>query len=270
MAGAWYFKGPAGSAAGPVGPQTGAVFRAGVPRGSLPGYTNAREAERARRQVAGYIPDTPQVPEEMRCFADYLVQQMCNCLIGGLLNIQTTSRLPSHRDVPYSGECFQRHRGTGADPGGIGGHPDLPVTLPPVAPGGPFTTLIDYTVDQGQNGVVVAIGLDTFPDTPATRGAVELRGRIIGSGQVAAPPFDQAHGSVAPNAEATWFGFAGTVADPNTRVCIKLKPNQTFILEARNTFGGGPIDVAAIVDGWHYTPTVQSDDPIRGTLTDQR
>lgn len=265
----WFFKGPAGSAASPTGAQ-GMQWGRGLPPEHLPGFTNGLEAERARKQVAGYAPSTPRIPEDMRCFADYLSMEICRCLTTSILNISQLARQPAHIQVPLSGECFERHRGTGADPGGIGGHPDLPVTLPFVGPGGPFTFLVDYAMDQGQKGVINCIGMDTNPSDSATRGAIELRGRIINNGRIAEAPFDPAHGSVVANPDATWFGFPGTVGDPNDNICIKMQENDIFILEARNSFGGGPIDVSAIVCGHHFTPTLQSDDPVRGWITDQR
>jgi hypothetical protein len=269
MPNGFFFKGPAGSAAGPAGPQQ-QRYRPQLPPQHLPGYTNARQAEVARRQVAGSPPSVADtLTYEQKCYIEYLVRRNCECLMDGLVNVQQVGRLPSHISVPYSGVCFARHRGSGADPAGLGGHPDLPVVLP-FGPGGPFTPLVDFTVDEGNNGVVNAVGIDVTPDDPATRGGIEFR--IVVNDQVVTP-FDAPHGAVVPNAAGAWWGMPGSVAEPFEKLCINLFPNDVVRLEGRNSFIPGPPfpTVSAILCGWTYYPTMQtSDRTIRGTLTDQR
>jgi hypothetical protein len=269
MPNGFFFKGPAGSAAGPAGPQQ-QRYQPGLPPQHLPGYTNARTAEHARRQVAGTadaMPDTLSLQE--RCFVEYMARRICDCLIDGLVNIQQVARGPSHIMVPYNGVCFARHIGSGADPTGIGGHPDLPVPLP-FSPGGPFTTLVDFTVEQGQNGVLNAVGVNLDPSDAATRGGIEFRIRV--NDQVVTP-FDAPHGAVVSNAAGAWWGMPGTVENPFDKLCVNLFPGDTVRFEARNSFIPGPPTPAAsaIICGWTYYPTMQtSDRTIRGTLTDQR
>jgi hypothetical protein len=272
MPNGFFFKGPAGSAAGPAGPQQQSPqgYRPGLPPQHLPGYTNARTAEQARRGVAGVAPPDHDLSHGEKCFVEYMARRVRDGLIDGLVNIQQVARGPSHIQVPYSGICFQRHKGSGADPAGLGGHPDLPTPLPFVGVGGAFTELVGFVVDQGSNGVVNCLGANIFPGDPATRGAIEFR--VVVNGQVVAP-FSSAQGSVVPNADGTWFGFPGSVEDPNRDVCLNLFPNDNVIFQARNSFGGpiAVISASALMCGWTYWPTMQtSDRTIRGTMTDQR
>lgn len=257
------YRAPAGLTASVVGPQGTPQPIVGMPPGGgLPGYLNALDAYYHQQQVGGYYPQLPQVSPQFACEAEYLARLICACMAEGFVNIQQVARLPSHRDVPYSGTCFKRHVGTGAV-----GTSDPPVVLPVVGVGGAYTLLTDFTVNSGNNGVVRCAGFDIDPEP--SRNLIDFRIRV--NGQTVAP-FDRQNGAFAPATDGSaWLGYPFSIANPDRDLCIVLFAGDIVTLEARNTFGAAPIRAAGMMCGWTYPPTVQtSDRTIRGTMTDQR
>ncbi len=253
------YRGPAGTGAGAAGPQPRPT-PSGLPYTHLPGYTNAGEAALHQGRV-GTGPNPPFQPDPYTaCLVGYLSQVICDCLVDKFRNFQQHARPPSHIAPPFSAICVDRHVGTGG-----AATTDPPIALPLVGPGGAFTDLIDFTTPAGNNGVFKWAGLDVLPESE--RENIEFR--IVVNDQVV-PGFDAEYGGVATNPDGTWFGFPGTVADPRD-VCVLTQELDVVRVQARNSFGPGPVDVAAALQGWVYPPTMQtSDGTIRGTLTDQR
>lgn len=245
-----------------AGPQYPGAPIAGLPPRFLPGFSNGVEAERARRTVAGSPPPIPPVTPDVQCAINHLVRCMCDCIEEVFRNNQFHARRPSHIDIPFGGICFDRHRGTGAV-----GTPDPPIVIPVVAVGGPFSPVIDFTVDEGARGELKGWGVNV---TPAASGS-SIEWRITVNGLVVSP-FDVHHGGFGPpGGTGSWFGPPFTIFDLDRDVCIHLHPKDTVVLEARNAFLGAPVNAAGRIIGWTYRPTIDAtDETIRATMTDQR
>lgn len=255
-------RAPAGAAAGVQGAVGNPQPIVGYPPSLLPGYLNTIDASYHQQQVAGTFPQAPQVSFQAACESAYLTKLLCDCLITGLLNVQQTTRLPSHISIPYNGIPYKRHTGTGAT-----GTLDPPITLAPSAPGGPYTLIADFTVLGGTTrGVLREIGVTMDPEP--SRNLVDIRVRV--NNQVVAP-FDRQNGAVVGATDGSaWLGFPYSILEPMD-THINLFAGDSVTLEGRNTFGLAPIEVAGMLCGWTYTSTIQtSDRTIRGTLTDQR
>lgn len=249
--------GAGGSRALPVG-QRSAV--SGRPHTPLPGVLNGRQAYLKRTPVAPSIPPAPQISEEYRCLIDYL----CNCVVGKLttqlLWSPLNARRPSHIDVPFSGQKFHRHRGTGATT-------DLPVTLPAVGPGGPFLEIIDFQVPALSRGVITFWGIDVNPINVLPNIDVRI---MINNNPINIMTTE--YGNVVPLSASFWEGPPFGIATPNRDICEHLTRRDRVSFQMRNTLLPGPPPdptIAAVMGGHIYDPTMDSsENSIYGTMVD--
>ncbi len=232
----------------------------GQPYQGLPGALNARNAAKSRTPVAPSIPPPPSIDPQMLCILDYLTASICRCLTDELRWTPQTARSPSHVQVPFSGQKFHRHRGTGITT-------DPPVSLLNVGPGGAFTEVIDLQVPQLFRGVLNFWGIDVNPIGVLANVDV----RILKNNR----PLDimtTEYGSVIPASAGFWEGPPFSIANPNRDICEHLSRTDRISFQMRNTLPVGPpapIDVAAVIGGWMYPPTRDSgENAIYGTFTD--
>lgn len=224
----------------------------------MPGALGARTAALKRAQGAG-TPAAPPEPEQwIKCALDYLVLELMDKTLQGLLNIQQHARLPSYVDQPLSGIQFNRHRGFGSAASG-----DPGVVIPP---GGAPTFVLDFNVPVRYRGVIRSWGVEVREGTVAAR---DLRWRLLVSNR-RTPPFDRTYGdsTIGATAGGDWAGAPYSPALPGD-LRVLLKSEDTVTLQALN-FGGAPLTVGAVLNGWIYQPTI--DEPglnVRTTLTDQ-
>jgi hypothetical protein len=206
--------------------------------------------------VAPTIPPPPQLDEATRCYIEYFAGRVCDCLLQGLVSLPLNARRPSHVDVPFSAVCLDRHAGTGlaTDP------------VIALAGGGPFTTIVDFTVPDGHRAEIKFWGIDVTPQ-PAR---IDERVRLLVDGRSPPSPFDGFYGTQPAASAGYWEGPPFTVADPYRDGCVHLTAGQTVQLQVQNA-NAGFVNIAARMGGWVYPPTIQtSDNSIRSTLTDQR
>lgn len=251
---------PVNTGQGPsaAGPQNGHRIQ-GQQFQPFPGATNARQAYQSRTPVAPSIPPPPDIDPQMLCVVNYLVASVCKCLADELRWTPQTARRPSHIDVPFSGQKFHRHRGTGANT-------DPAVSLPNVGPGGPFTDIIDFQVPQLYRGVLNFWGVDVNPI--GSLGNVDVR-ILINNRPINIMTTE--YGNVVPASAGFWEGPPFGLANPNRDICEHLTRSDRVLLQMRNTIAVGPpanIDVAAVIGGHIYPPTSDDSSSVYGTFAD--
>jgi hypothetical protein len=249
--------GRAGLRALPMGRQNGV---SGRPYNPLPGALNGRQAQIKRTPVAPTIPRGPEIAPDMQCLIEYL----CNCIVGKLttqmLWTPQTARRPSHIDVPFGGQKFHRHRGTGAVT-------DPPVPLPAVGPGGPFTEMIDFQVPQLSRGVIQFWGIDVDPIgvLPNIDVRIMINNRPINI-------MTTEYGNVVGASAGFWEGPPFGILTPNRDICEHLSRSDRVSFQMRNTLLPGPPPdptVAMVMGGHIYEPTADSsENSIYGTFAD--
>jgi hypothetical protein len=226
----------------------------------LPGALNGRNARVKRTPVAPTIPRGPQIDEGMRCLIEYL----CNCVVGKLVTqllwTPQTARRPAHIDVPWSGQKFHRHRGTGAVT-------DPPVTLPAVGPGGPFTEIIDFQVPDLARGVINFWGIDVNPINVLPNIDVRI---LVGNRPIDLMTTE--YGNVMPASAGFWEGPPFGITTPNRDICEHLTRRERVSFQMRNTLLPGPPPdptVAAVLGGHIWFPTQdESTNSIYASFTD--
>jgi hypothetical protein len=241
-----------GIPARPVGQQI-----KGRPNQPLPGALNGRQARQFRTPVAPTIPQGPKPDPAMQCLIEYL----CNCIVGKLttqmLWLPQTARRPSHIDVPFGGQKFHRHRGTGVTT-------DPPVALPPVGPGGPFTEILDFQVPDLARGVISFWGFDVNPTNTLRNIDVRI---LINNRPINIMGTE--YGNVVPASAGFWEGAPFGIATPNRDICEHLSRRDRVSFQMRNTTVIAPVEVSAVMGGHIYFPTADSgENSIYGTMTD--
>lgn len=229
------------------------------PASFLPGFLGGTKAAQARTvpAVPSTVAPTPPV-EGIQCAIDYLIFHLRDRLMQMFLNIQLTARRPSHVEPPLTAICFDRHRGTGTVASG-----DAPLA----APAGITTLVLDFAVPQKYRGILNAWGVDVVEGPVA---AQDLGWQILVNNRPVVP-FEPVFGVQAPAAgsENFWAGPPYGLDAPG-ELCIHLKGGDQVRLQVRN-FGAAPLNVAAIVSGWIYQPTVDEIGlNVRTTMTDQQ
>lgn len=239
---------------GPMPAPPGALQRVnGRPFTPLPGAVNARQAERARTPVAPTIPPPPQIDPNTKCLIDYL----CACVVGKLTDelrwTPQTARGPAHVQVPFAGQKFHRHVGTGVTT-------DPPVVL---LPGGGFVVVADFQVPDLHRGVVNFWGIDVDP----VAALPEVDVQFLKSGR----PLDiygSGYGSQVSASAGFWEGPPFGITTPNRDICEHLTRRQTFQMLVRNNSPGN-VNIAAVFGGHIYPPTRDSgENSIYGTFVD--